>query len=145
MAYIDKSLCCIAGCYKVGTHFHDGRFYCMEHWQEAVGETPVDFRACCSNPVRCSVTDCSNEGVITQYPKGVRTHYCVDHAWKADRPDEAGLRHPLKANWNAEDALRAHVMGLAVSEKDLPAVSESVAEECRRELEEGRKKGWKIR
>ena len=108
-----------------------------------MGEPPVDYRASTIVPFKCCVKDCNNAGVITEI--GTQNHYCIAHAWKVDRPDEAGLRHPLKANWNAEDNLRAHVMGLSVSEKDLPVVSESVADQCKRELEEGKKKGWKIR
>lgn len=135
------SQCEIAGCLKFGTHFHAGRWFCIEHWGEAVGEQ--ECKECVAIPFKCCVKDCNAKGVITQI--GTQNHYCLSHAWRVDRPDEAGLQHPLQANWNPEDAVRAHGTGLDVNNDALPAVSGSVAEECKRELEEGRKKGWKIR
>lgn len=140
---MSDSQCCIAGCTYFGTHFHDGRFYCIEHWGEAVGEPPVDYRVNVIIPFKCCVSGCDNEGVITQV--NTQNHYCIDHAFRVDRPNEAGVYHHPEMNWNAEDALRAHGTGLSVSEKDLPVVTESVAEQCKREIEEGRKKGWKTR
>ena len=140
---MSESECCIAGCIHFGTHFHEGRFYCIEHWGEAVGEPPVDYRASTIVPFKCCVKDCNNAGVSTEI--GTQNHYCISHAWKVDRPDEAGLQHPKQAHWTPEDAVRAHGKGLSISEKDLPIVSESVAELCKRELEEGKKKGWKTR
>jgi hypothetical protein len=98
---------------------------------------------CDDVPFKCCIKNCGKEGVITEI--GTLDHYCIDHAWKVDRPDENGLVHPLQARWNAEDTLRAHGAGLVVNENTLPPVCESVAEECRRELEEGKKRGWRSR
>src|SRR5208337_78098 len=136
----------IAGCTHFGTHFHGGRFYCIDHWREEVGEQPKEECTDCNEctvSFKCCVKDCNGEGIITQI--GTQNHYCVKHAWKVDRPDEAGLYHPTTAHWNAEDTLRAHGAGAAIDTEKLPAVPESVAEQCKRELEEGKKKGWKIR
>ena len=136
--------CCIAGCNHFGTSAFEGKLFCYQHWLEE--QRPPENKACAecdAVPFKCCIINCGKEGVITEI--GTLDHYCIDHAWKVDRPDENGLVHPLQARWNAEDTLRARGKGIIVNENDLPAVSESVAEQCKREMEEGRKRGWKLR
>ncbi len=137
-------MCCIAGCDRVGGRSLDGLLFCYPHWVEAMNEKPKESCTDCDVvPFKCCVKDCNNEGIITQM--GTQNHYCITHAWKVDRPDEHGLCHPLQAQCNPADTLRAYGAGFTVAEDTLPVVSESVAEQCKRELEEGKKKGWKRR
>ena len=112
-------MCCIAGCDRVGTRNLDNKLFCYPHWVDAMNELPKEGCTGCDDvPFKCF---CNAEGVITQM--GTQNHYCVDHAWKVDRPDQCAGKEWYE---NTE-------------------VSESVAEECKRELGEGKKGGWKRR
>jgi len=42
--------------------------------------------------------------------------FCIRHAWKSDRPDENGLRHPTRATWDENDIVRAHALGIKIGE-----------------------------
>ena len=48
--------------------------------------------------------------------KGTRRFYCLEHAWKSDRPDESGLSHPTQAKWDEVDIIRARGMGVKFHE-----------------------------
>ena len=122
-------MCCIAGCERVGTRSLEGKLFCYPHWVEEMNEIPPIIETNCEKecsgcdvvPFKCCVKDCNSGGIITQI--GTQNHYCVNHAWKVDRPDQCAGKEWYE---NTE-------------------VSESVAEECKRELEEGKKGGWKRR
>jgi hypothetical protein len=141
-------MCCIADCDRYGVIEYLGKLYCRFHADEAKAENKDDCIGCdlCTSEPKCCVEGCDKPGIISEVCSGnvVKT-YCVTHAWKIDRPDENGLVHPNKGRWNAEDTLRAHGEGIDVDKEKLPAVSETIYEQCVREMEEGRKSGWKIR
>ncbi len=143
-------MCCIAGCNFYGTSMFEDRLYCYQHWlEEQRRPSHTDCPGCdlCTAEPKCCVAGCDKPGVVTEVADVTKT-WCVDHAFRSDRPDENGLTHPTKAQWNAEDTLRAHGEGLAVDKSDqgnLPSISKTVYEQCMAEMEEGRKCGWNER
>jgi len=139
-------MCCIADCDRYGVIQYEGKLYCRFHAEEAKANDGCIGCDLCTSEPKCCVEGCTRPGIITEVGKegdALRT-YCVEHAWKIDRPDENGLRHN-KARWNTEDSIRAHGAGAAIDITQLPIVSESVADECLHELEEGQKSGWRIK
>lgn len=146
-----ETACCVYGCNMLGRRTFDGKLFCLPHWEEeqagaekaaykaaVSGEDCTDCNGC---PLPCDVDGCKGEGVITQNKTG--KHFCLQHAWKADRPDENGLSHPTTAQWEVTDALRAHGAGVIIDISKLPIVPDDISEQCRKEIAEGQKRGWK--
>jgi hypothetical protein len=152
MSYEDKryddseTFCCIAGCHHIGNHKDgSGRLFCDEHWKDKTEEDPTCGEGCdgCNGCSVCSVPGCGKEGIIHQAKTG--KVFCVDHAWKYDRPDDFELP-PAQAKMGIDDLLRAHGSGITVRETGLPDVSPENAEKWKRELEEeGKLLGWSVR
>jgi hypothetical protein len=105
-------MCCVVGCHHYGARQdREGRLFCAEHWEERVKEDP----SCqdCEPQPHCAVPNCVNPGPYVWDNEGLR--WCAKHIWKVNRPD--GLVHPNQAQWDAQDDIRAHGMGVTIKEK----------------------------
>jgi len=111
--------CSVAGCSKVASkQDSNGNLYCTNCWNARFGsENRVSEDGCddcdgCKKEPKCDVPGCNEDGLVRQ--RGTGKHYCIKyHAWKADRPEDSdGLTHPLKAEWNDQDLIRAAGMGI---------------------------------
>ncbi len=110
MSLFDSELCCIYGCSSVATRVDDkGLKFCEEHWKEKLREE-AECKEC---QPKCAVQHCINPGPFTPISG---QFYCTLHLWKSNRPDS--LTHPNQAQWNEEDELRAHGMGITIKEEE---------------------------
>ena len=107
-------MCCVVGCHHYGSRQdRDGRLFCATHWEERVKEDPScqDCNACTQS---CAVRFCINPGPYVRDDRDGLL-YCTKHVWKSNRGD--GLGHPNQAQWDAQDEIRAHGMGITTKEK----------------------------
>ena len=118
--YDDSSLCCIAGCHHTGTRADaNGRRFCDDHWQEEI----------------CSVPGCGLGGMVFDQSTG--RSFCTNHAWKLNCPEDP---EPLVEITNPQLG-----MGAGIEAIRLPEVSDTVREECLRELDEGKLNKWRLK
>ncbi len=92
----------------------------------------------------CCIAECESEAPLVFEGRP----YCKVH-WQEARDEmvlaEARAKEakPTPPEWDGAEILRSHGEGMTVDTTTLPTVSESVAEECRRELEEASKNKWR--
>jgi hypothetical protein len=92
----------------------------------------------------CCIAGCETEA--TKYFQS--RPYCVTH-WQEERDGAvlAEARKPVQApiEWEGAAGIRENGLGQAVDPTTLPTVRDSVAEECRRELEAAAKDNYRRR
>jgi len=90
----------------------------------------------------CCIAGCETEA--TKYFQD--RPYCATH-WQEERDGAvlAEARKPAPSEWEGAASIRENGLGHAVDLTTLPAVGDSVAEECRRELEAAAKDNYRRR
>lgn len=114
--------CCIAGCNNPGVHCLDGRWYCYRCWTEEGKNGRPSPQA--------------------EVSERVAVNYKIDPVKVSINPDYNDVGEP-EADFVRGEAIRANGTGILVDKNLLPPVSDSMVEECRKELELARRRGYK--
>ena len=138
--------CVVKGCTNLGAHYFGGSLLCHVCYKIAKENTTMYEKECC-------IAGCPSPGI-----------YCLNGRWycytcwkeegKEGRPSpqqtlstRVGGQPDLSPDPDPDvvigDAIRASAAGILVDPANLPTISKNTMEECKKELEMAKRRGYK--